>query len=116
MATINPIDLQKSLKAADYPASREDLVHLAKDNGADDALVEKLADAGASRFDGPNDVQKACSTTNSRRQVLPTAVGQRCGALHTLESGSGTPSAGLVSAADGGATVDGPRVGERIPR
>ncbi|MER7895767.1 DUF2795 domain-containing protein [Streptomyces sp. NPDC003007] len=59
MATISPIDLQKALKGADYPASRDDLVNLAKENGAEDTLVERLADAGETQFDGPNDVQKA---------------------------------------------------------
>ncbi|MGW0497490.1 DUF2795 domain-containing protein [Streptomyces sp. NPDC003007] len=59
MESINPIELQKALKGADYPASRDDLVQLARDNGADDTLVEKLANAQADQFDGPNDVQKA---------------------------------------------------------
>ena len=59
MASISPIDLQKALKGAEYPASRDDLVTLAKDNGADDTLVKKLVDAPADGFDGPNDVQKA---------------------------------------------------------
>ncbi|CAL9352486.1 hypothetical protein SUDANB176_00505 [Streptomyces sp. enrichment culture] len=59
MADVSPIDLQKALKGAEYPASRDDLVSLARDNGADDNLVEKLAHAGTQRFDGPNDVQKA---------------------------------------------------------
>ncbi|MBB6121079.1 DUF2795 domain-containing protein [Nocardiopsis algeriensis] len=59
MAAPNPIELQKALKGADYPAGRDDLVSLAKDNGADDALVEQIANAGPERFDGPDDVQKA---------------------------------------------------------
>ncbi|MGC2997188.1 DUF2795 domain-containing protein [Streptomyces sp. G35A] len=59
MADLSPIDLQKALKGADYPASRDDLVSLAKDNGADDSLVEKLTQSGTDRFDGPDDVQKA---------------------------------------------------------
>ncbi|MGW7465997.1 DUF2795 domain-containing protein [Streptomyces xantholiticus] len=59
MASISPIDLQKALKGADYPARRDDLIALAKDNGADDALVQKLTGASEDEFDGPNDVQKA---------------------------------------------------------
>ena len=58
MASISPIDLQKALKGAEYPASRDDLVSLARDNGADDVLVEKLSNASTDEFDGPNDVQK----------------------------------------------------------
>ncbi|MFF0223887.1 DUF2795 domain-containing protein [Streptomyces sp. NPDC004629] len=59
MAEMSPIDLQKALKGADYPASRDDLVSLARSNGADDKIVDKLSHAGTRRFDGPNDVQKA---------------------------------------------------------
>lgn len=58
MADISPIDLQKALKGAEYPAGRDDLVSLAQDNGADEELVSKLRDASADRFDGPDDVQK----------------------------------------------------------
>ncbi|MGW0364745.1 DUF2795 domain-containing protein [Streptomyces sp. NPDC002990] len=59
MASISPIDVQKALKGADYPASREDLVSLAKNNGADEQIVEKLSRSGSKKFDGPNEVQKA---------------------------------------------------------
>ncbi|CAL9634728.1 DUF2795 domain-containing protein [Streptomyces pilosus] len=59
MAELNPIELQKALKGADYPASRDDLVELAKNNGADSSLVQKLTQSGSERFDGPNEVQKA---------------------------------------------------------
>ncbi|GHH94037.1 DUF2795 domain-containing protein [Streptomyces capillispiralis] len=59
MADLSPIDLQKALKGADYPASRDDLVSVAKSNGADDTLVEKLTKTGTQQFDGPNEVQKA---------------------------------------------------------
>ena len=51
MATPNPIDLQKALKGADYPAAREDLISLAKDNGADDTLVEKISHVTTDRFE-----------------------------------------------------------------
>jgi hypothetical protein len=59
MASISPIDLQKALKGADYPARRDDLIALAKDNGADDDLVQKLTDASEDEFEGPTEVQKA---------------------------------------------------------
>ncbi|CAL9359772.1 hypothetical protein SUDANB15_00630 [Streptomyces sp. enrichment culture] len=59
MADVSPIDLQRALKGADYPASRDDLVSSARNNGADDDLVEKLAQSGTQRFDGPDEVQKA---------------------------------------------------------
>ncbi|MGW0390709.1 DUF2795 domain-containing protein [Streptomyces sp. NPDC003042] len=59
MATISPIDLQKALKGAEYPATLDDLRSLAEDNGADDQIVEKLSNSGKDRFDGPDEVQKA---------------------------------------------------------
>ncbi|MFF9360176.1 DUF2795 domain-containing protein [Streptomyces griseoluteus] len=59
MADMSPIELQKALKGADYPASRDDLVSVARSNGADDKVVDKLEHARTQRFDGPNDVQKA---------------------------------------------------------
>ncbi|MET9320553.1 DUF2795 domain-containing protein [Streptomyces sp. NPDC003038] len=58
MASISPIDVQKALKGADYPASRDDLVSLAKKNGADQQIVEKLSHSGSKKFDGPSEVQK----------------------------------------------------------
>jgi hypothetical protein len=59
MADINPIDLQKALAGASYPADKEQLVDLARDNGADDGLVEAISSASTDRFEGPDQVQKA---------------------------------------------------------
>ncbi|MFI6435256.1 DUF2795 domain-containing protein [Streptomyces sp. NPDC050759] len=64
MAANSPIDVQKALKGADYPASRDDLVSLAKSNGADDNIIDKLSNTQTQRFDGPNDVQKAIFGTD----------------------------------------------------
>jgi hypothetical protein len=38
----NPIQLQRFLKGMDYPASNDELVHRAKDNGADETVLEAL--------------------------------------------------------------------------
>jgi hypothetical protein len=59
MADLNPIDVQKALKGAKYPSSRDDLVSLAKNNGADDAFVKKLSGLKQDNFEGPNEVQQA---------------------------------------------------------
>lgn len=59
MADLSPIDLQKALKGAGYPAAKDDLVSVARSNGADDGLVKKLSETGTKRFDGPNEVQNA---------------------------------------------------------
>jgi hypothetical protein len=58
---VNPIELQKHLKGAGYPASRDDLVSLARDNGAPEDIVNALENAETDTFDGPDDVQRALS-------------------------------------------------------
>jgi hypothetical protein len=52
-------DVQKALKGADYPATRDELVQLAQRNGADQEVVQALQQAGADRFDGPDQVMAA---------------------------------------------------------
>jgi uncharacterized protein DUF2795 len=59
MAETNPIDVQKALKGASYPADRDALVSVAKKNGADASFLEKLGNLGQKQFDGPNEVQQA---------------------------------------------------------
>jgi hypothetical protein len=54
-------EVQKALKGADYPATREDLVELAERNDADEEVVEALRDADDDTFDGPDEVMKALS-------------------------------------------------------
>ncbi|WP_082933293.1 DUF2795 domain-containing protein [Mycolicibacterium elephantis] len=38
----SPIDVQKALSGATYPSSKQNLIELAKTNGADDEIVESL--------------------------------------------------------------------------
>jgi hypothetical protein len=52
-------DVQKALKGADYPASRDELVELAQRNGADQEVIDALREADADRFDGPDKVMAA---------------------------------------------------------
>jgi hypothetical protein len=59
MATISPVELQKALKGADYPADQQDLARLARDNGADSSVVERIESLPKKKFDGPNDVSQA---------------------------------------------------------
>jgi P-type Cu+ transporter len=56
---VNPIELQKHLKGADYPASKQDLIALAERNGAPDDVVQALQAADSEQFDGPSAVQAA---------------------------------------------------------
>ena len=38
----SPSEVQKALRGADYPASRDDLIELAKDNEAPEEIVDEL--------------------------------------------------------------------------
>jgi hypothetical protein len=51
-------EVQKALKGADYPASRDDLVSLAESNGADGEVVDALREMHGDAFDSPADVMK----------------------------------------------------------
>lgn len=55
----NPIEVQKHLKGASYPASKEDLASTAESNGAPDDLVERLSNLPDQEYTGPDDVQEA---------------------------------------------------------
>lgn len=59
MANVNPIEVQKALKGAQYPAKRDDLVELAKKNGAKQDITQELSASSKDRFDGPDDVQRS---------------------------------------------------------
>ena len=57
----NPIEAQKYLKGVDYPASKDELIKAAEDNGAPQEMIEDLQSAGQEQFDGPSAVQQAFS-------------------------------------------------------
>lgn len=59
MAEISPIDVQRALRDAKYPATRKDLVDLARSNDADRRLTEELESLPEDRFNGPDEVTKA---------------------------------------------------------
>ena len=56
---MNPIDVQKNLKGVSYPASRDDLVAAAEENGGDTDLVEQLQGLDEGEFESPAEVMKA---------------------------------------------------------
>jgi hypothetical protein len=56
---LNPIDVQKNLKGVSYPASRDQLVAAAEENGGDADLVEELRGLGEDEFESPAEVMKA---------------------------------------------------------
>jgi hypothetical protein len=55
----NPVDVQKRLKGASYPASGEQLASTAEGNDAANDLVEKLRSLGDEEFSGPDKVMAA---------------------------------------------------------
>jgi hypothetical protein len=61
-ATPNPIDLQKHLSGVDYPASKDDLVRTAEEQGANDELLEALRGMPDKEYDSPTAVSKAVSS------------------------------------------------------
>lgn len=54
-----PIELQKYLGGVDYPASKDDLVRIARDNGAPDDVVSALKSSREDSFDSPTAVSSA---------------------------------------------------------
>lgn len=56
---VNPIQVQKFLKGADYPMSKDDLVSLARKNDAPDDVIQQLQGMEKDSFDGPNAVTQA---------------------------------------------------------
>ena len=59
MAHANPIQIQKYLKGVDYPASRDDLVRNARENGADESICASLEQLPDEHFQTPADVSEA---------------------------------------------------------
>ncbi|QYD67060.1 DUF2795 domain-containing protein [Paraburkholderia edwinii] len=53
------IDVQKALKGAAYPATKESLLKTAKENGADEEVMEALAALADEPLDSPAAVSKA---------------------------------------------------------
>ena len=52
----DPNDAPRYLEGAEYPASKEDLISAAEENGAPDALVERLGTLGRPSFGSADEV------------------------------------------------------------
>ena len=59
MADINPIQVQKALGGIDYPASKEDLMNRAEQEGADQEVRSILEQLPDQNYETPADVSKA---------------------------------------------------------
>ena len=56
MAKVNPVQAQTFLGGIDYPASKEDLVEHAEQQGADEEVLDALRQIPDREYDGPNAV------------------------------------------------------------
>jgi len=56
---VNPIQLQKYLSGIDYPATKDDLLRRAEEQGADDNVMSTLKSLNRDEFNSPNDVSEA---------------------------------------------------------
>ena len=59
MAKVNPIQLQKHLKGVEYPASKEELIEHAQQQGADEKVREILEQLPDEEYETPAEVSKA---------------------------------------------------------
>lgn len=64
MAGISAKDLQQSLRGADYPASKDQLIDLAENNNADASVIDALRDMPDGMFEDAQDVGRSLSDTN----------------------------------------------------
>lgn len=56
---MNPIEVQRRLRGINYPATLDDVLAVAEENGADDDLLDDLRSLDREEFDGPDDVMRA---------------------------------------------------------
>jgi hypothetical protein len=56
-----PIELQKHLSGVDYPASKDDLLAAAREQGAPDDVIAALETVQEDEFDSPTAVSSAVS-------------------------------------------------------
>jgi hypothetical protein len=59
MAKANPIQVQKYLSGMDYPADKDEIIDHAKDQGADDDIVQILQQLPEQDYKTAADVSKA---------------------------------------------------------
>lgn len=56
---ISPAEIQKHLRGVEYPATKEDLLNAARENGAPEDILSSLENLDTEEFGGPQDVMKA---------------------------------------------------------
>lgn len=61
MTNPNPLQLERYVSGLDFPASRDDLVRQATEQGAEEQVVETLRKLPATEYTGPESVSSALS-------------------------------------------------------
>jgi hypothetical protein len=56
---VSPIDIQKALGGMDYPATKEDIIKHAEDNGGDAEVIDALKGIEDREYEGPSGVSSA---------------------------------------------------------
>jgi Protein of unknown function (DUF2795) len=56
---VSPIDIQKALSGMDYPASKDDIVRHAQQQGGNDEVIEALKNIEDREYEGPSGVSSA---------------------------------------------------------
>lgn len=64
---VSPIAVQKYLKGADYPATKEELANIAEENGASDEVLDMINELPDEEFESSKDVMKAYGEINKKR-------------------------------------------------
>lgn len=54
----SPIDVQKSLKGMDFPASKDDILSRARDGGASEDILAELEQLPEREYETPADISK----------------------------------------------------------
>lgn len=54
----SPETIEKHLKAANWPSTKQDLLGVARRNDAPDDVIKAIKDLPKDRFDGPKDVKR----------------------------------------------------------
>jgi trehalose-6-phosphatase len=55
----SPIDIQKALSGMDYPATKDQIVQHAEQNGADKEILDALRKIDDREYEGPSGVSSA---------------------------------------------------------
>jgi hypothetical protein len=55
----SPIDIQKALSGLDYPATKDQILQHAEQNGADQEIVDALRQIDDREYEGPSGVSSA---------------------------------------------------------